>query len=638
MGEQLVGEGGGIEERRRFTKCLLNDIRALEMLLERGKIESGVRRIGAEQEVFLVSRNWHPAPRAMEVLKEIDDPDFTTELASFNLEFNLPPLEFGGDCLSRLEKYLSTYLEKLRLAAERLDMEVALTGILPSLTKADMRLDNMTPRARYRSLNDAMSRLRGEDYEFRIQGVDELVARHDNVMLESCNTSFQLHFQVGPEEFAKLYNVAQLATAPLMAACTNSPLLFGKRLWRETRIALFQQAIDTRQATSDIRESMARVSFGTQWVRESALEIFREDIARFRVLLGAEIDEDPFEMIERGVPPRLKALCLHNGTVYRWNRPCYGVNDGIAHLRIENRVIPAGPSVLDAVANAAFYYGLMCGLAAEYTDVSQKMEFSNVQNNFLAAAQNGLSAQLIWFDGKPTPSQDLICRQLIPLAREGLIDRGIDSDDADRYLEIICRRVSTCKTGSQWLLDSLASLKDNGIKGERMAALTAATVNRQKKGLPVHEWELARLEEAGGWKPNYMRVEQFMTTDLFTVTEEDSVELVANLMDWERIRHVPVEDNRHQLVGLISYRGLLKFFSRHFSQTNHTSVPVTKIMKASPITVPPETTTVEAMKIMKKHSIGCLPVVKNGRLVGVVTERDFMAIARDLLDQSLREM
>ncbi|HSR70558.1 MAG TPA: glutamate-cysteine ligase family protein [Acidobacteriota bacterium] len=637
MGEHDVRDGG-VDERRLFMKSLLNDVRALEFMLENDLIESGVRRIGAEQEVFLVNRSWHPAPLAMELLSELGHPDFTTELARFNLEFNLSPLDFGGNCLKRLEEQLSGHLARLREAAARLGLKVCLTGILPTLAKSDMDLRNMAPRPRYVALNESLKRLRGADYEFYIEGIDDLLIRHDNVMLEACNTSFQCHFQVGHKEFAKLYNVAQLVTAPLMAASVNSPLLFGKRLWRETRIALFQQSIDTRKPTSHVREARSRVSFGTHWLEESVLEIFREDISRFRVLLGEQIDENPIEMLQEGKVPRLKALCLHNGTVYRWNRPCYGISDnGKAHLRIENRVIPAGPSVLDAVANAAFYFGMMSGVSEHYGDVSRLIPFAEVSNNFLNAARSGLAAQFTWFERKTLPAQELICKELIPLAREGLVRRGIDSGDVDRYLGVLEERVDSCMTGSQWLLDSLRELDGQGSQGQRMAALVAATVDRQSADQPVHKWKLARLEEAGDWRPSYMRVEQFMTTDLFTVTEEDTLDLVIQLMNWQRIRHIPVEDHQHNLVGLISYRSLLKYFGEHVTaDRNDKAVSVTRIMKTEPLAVPPETSTVEAMRIMHENGIGCLPVVKNERLVGVVTERDFMNIARDLLTKSLR--
>lgn len=621
-----------------FTRALLRDVQALAQMLDEGKIESGVRRIGAEQEVFLVDKSWHPAPVAIELLEAIDDPDFTTELARFNLEFNLAPLEFGGDCLSRLQSDVEKHLGKLRKAAQALGVEVVLTGILPTLSKSDLGLENMSPRPRYLALNNALNKLRGDDYEFRIEGVDDLIVKHDSVMLESCNTSFQIHFQVGCEEFARLYNIAQLVTAPVLAAAANSPLLFGKRLWRETRIALFQQSIDTRKATTSLRESHARVRFGSRWVENSVLEIYREDITRFRVLIGLKSDEDPIQELAEGRTPRLEALCVHNSTVYRWNRPCYGIMNGRPHLRIENRVIPSGPTVIDSVANAAFFFGLMAGVSDRFEEVSSRLDFAHVRDNFLAAARSGLGAQFSWIDGKRYPAQELICEHLIPMARQGLLNRKAEPKDIDRYLGVLERRVESGKTGAQWMLDSLSSLKDQGLKAERLAALTAATAARQDEGRPVHEWTPARLAEGGGWKSNYQRVEQFMTTDLFTVHAEDTIDLVANMMDWEGIRHILVEDEEQILIGLLSYRSVLRHLAKLLtSSQGDVLVSVKEIMVENPVTVAPDTSTHRAIKIMRKHRFSCLPVVREGRLIGVVTERDFMNIARDLLEESLQE-
>jgi CBS domain-containing protein len=636
MGELDVRSDLDADELRRFMKALLTDLRALEEMINRGMIESGARRVGAEQELFLVDSVCRPAPVSVEVLGKLDDPHFTTELARFNLEFNLDPMDFGGDCLRRLEDELGQYVNRTREAAAEYGAQVVLAGILPTLHKTDLELDNMTPRERYRALNDAMRRMRGEDYEFRIAGTDELIIKHDSVMLEACNTSFQVHFQAGAEEYARLYNVAQVVAAPVLAAAVNSPLLFGRRLLTETRIALFQQAVDTRRTGHQLLERNARVSFGNRWVKNSVLEIFREDIARFRVLLGMDTTEDPFECLRNGTTPHLRALQLHNGTVYRWNRACYGNLNGSPQLRIENRILPSGPTILDEVANAAFWFGLMGGVSREFRDVTEVMDFDQAKANFLAAARYGLEAQFFWLDGRASPASDLILDRLLPLAREGLQACGIDSSDADRYLGIIEQRTSSRKTGARWLLQSLAELKGLGTKGEQMAALTAATIREQRKGRPVHEWPLADMDQIRRWHLKFMRVEQYMTTDLFTVHEDEVIDLVANLMDWENIRHVPVEDNQHRLVGLISYRSLLRLLGRDLVREGQ-PIAVNSIMHREPVTVGPETPTLEAIELMRKHRISCLPVVKDERLVGIVTERDFMNIAAMLLEQKLNE-
>ena len=404
MGAQDVQQERDAAQKRQFITHLLRDVQALEAMIERGMIETGVRRIGAEQELFLVDQTWRPAPVAMDILDIIEDPHFTTELGRFNLEINLDPLPFTNTCLSTLERDLTELLQKLRTVTHRQGVEVTLTGILPTLRKSDLTLANMTPRPRYVALNEIMTHMRGDAYEFRLKGTDELIVKHDSVMLESCCTSFQVHYQVGAEEFALLYNLAQAVTAPLLAAAANAPLLFGRRLWRETRIPLFQQAIDTRSASHHLRERSPRVSFGQQWVQESVVELFKEDLARFRVLLGATIQEDSLAALRQGITPSLQALRIHNGTVYRWNRSCFGFNDGKAHLRIENRVLPSGPTILDEVANAAFFLGLLSGGPAVYGDITKKLAFHDAETNFLAAAQVGLDAQFIPEPELPRPS------------------------------------------------------------------------------------------------------------------------------------------------------------------------------------------------------------------------------------------
>ena len=637
MGDKDVRESSRADEIRIFLKHLLQDMRAFEHMLDNDLFESGVRRIGAEQELFLVDRDWRAAPLALPVLEALDDPHFTTELGRFNLEFNLDPLLFGGDCLSRMEAQTDALLTRARAAARSVGGEVVLTGILPSLTKGDLELDNMTPNPRYLALNEAMTRMRGGDYEFFLKGVDELHLHHDSIMVEACNTSFQVHFQVAPDEFARLYNAAQAAAGPVLAAAANSPILFGKRLWWETRVGLFQQSVDTRRSTPHLREQVPRVSFGRPWVRASGLEIFREDIARFRTLLSTPIGEDPFTALARGDAPTLKALRLHNSTIYRWNRVCYGISDGRPHLRIENRILPSGPTVRDEVANAAFWYGLVSGILGEYRDVTQRMRFDDAQGNFFSAAQHGLNAQLVWIDGNLEPATRLILDTLLPLARAGLVDSRIDPSDADRYLAVVEERVRTGRTGAQWALSSLTGMGDRGPLTERMSALTAATVRRQASGEPVHTWEPAELEEGGGWRHNYLVVEQCMDTDLVTVGEDEPVDLVAHLMDWNNIRHVLVEDAENHLVGIVSQRALVRLVGSYHPEQLGGPLPVSSVMQADPVTVAPEASSLEAIELMRRLRLSCLPVVKNGHLVGVVTENQFMRIAGQLLEEKLRE-
>jgi CBS domain-containing protein len=637
MGEMKVASTVDSEELRRFMKALINDVRAMEVMLNEGLIETGVRRIGAEQELFLVDRNYRPAPIVMEVLRRLNDPHFTTELGAFNIEFNCDSTVFETDCLSRLEKELEHYWRKCVAVTQELGGDTVMAGILPTLTKEDLTLENMAPVPRYRLINEVFSRMREGEYEFRITGTDDLLLRQDSVMTEACCTSFQLHFQVGPKEFAELYNVAQAVTAPVLAVATNSPLLFGKRLWRETRIALFQQSVDTRPADNYFRDVQPRVGFGTSWVKDSVLEIFREDITRHRTLISTTLDEDPFEALRAGRAPKLQALRLHNGTVYRWNRACYGITDGKPHLRIECRVIPAGPTVVDEVANAAFWFGLMSAVSRKYEDVTKHMAFEDAKGNFIATARLGLDAQIRWLDGKLWPSQKLILDQLLPMAEEGLRLKGIAEADIRRYLPIIGRRVETGQTGGQWLLNAHKDLRGKTTRAELMTALASGIARRQKENRPVHEWDLPKPEEAGSWKHNYRYVSQYMSTDIVSVGENELVDLVACLMDWHRIRHVLVEDAQHRLVGIVSHRSLLRLVARGLTQEDAHTMCVSRIMTRNPVTVGPRCTTLDAIRTMRQHRVSALPIVDGDRLIGIVTERDFMPVARQLLEEMLSE-
>jgi CBS domain-containing protein len=635
MGEQNVRQQSDEAARRAFMKALLNEVRAMEEMHAAGLFENDVRRIGAEQEMFLVDRAFRPAMTAMQLLEGLDDPRFTHELGLFNLEANLSPQRLGGDCLRRLEAETEEVVAIAREHSRRVDSRVALVGILPTLTRDHLTLDAMVPTARYFALNDALRKLRGSDFQFAIKGIDQFNLQHDNLMLEACNTSYQVHFQVGSDEFASLYNVAQVVTGPLLAACVNSPILLGKRLWHESRIAVFENSIDARSEALAARGLQPRVHFGDHWIEESVIEIFKEDIARFRVILTTDFEEDPIGMVRRGEIPRLNALRLHNGTVYRWNRACYGISDnGKPHLRIENRVIPSGPTVVDEVANAAFFFGMMSKLSHGIDDIRDHFHFSDVKSNFLSAARDGLRAQQVWFDQEQKPAQELILKELLPLAEQGLRETDIDSEDIERYLGVIERRVATRRTGSRWQLESLESMKASGSLHERLRALTASLVKQQESDRPIAEWELAEFCVNQDWRESYRTVGQFMATDLFTVRPDDIVDFAASLMEWRYVRHVPVEDDSGRLLGLISHRQLLRLIARGLDKEAG-PVMVRDIMRPDPLSVKPETTTVNAIRMMRENRLSCLPVVENGKLVGLVTEHDLIIVASRLLESVL---
>ena len=633
MGQHNVAQDIDERKAQAFMKALLEDLRALAFMLEDERVESGITRIGAEQEMFLLDRYLRPAPVSLEVLKHANDPRLTTEIARFNLEANLTPLILENNCFSRMEFELQELIERVRDSAATQEADVLLSGILPTLQKSDLTLDNLTPIARYHELDRGVIRMRGGPLSIHIKGLDELYLTHDNIMMESCNTSFQVHFQSNAREFANHYNVAQAITAPVLAVAVNSPLLFGQRLWQETRVALFQHSTDERSRPQLARNQPTRVDFGNRWLENSVIELFHDQITRFRPIMISEPDENPFQVLARGETPSLAALRMHNGTVWRWNRACYGVSEGVAHLRIENRALPSGPTVVDEIANAAFFTGLMSALPQAYGEMKKCMAFDDAKMNFFRAARHGLDAQFNWIDGQNHSACSLILDHLLPLARQGLRSAKVASEDVDKYLGIIEERARSRQTGAGWIMKSLAAMEGLTSKDARQRNLTSAMLASQKKGQPIHRWPAIEASESDQWEQGYRTVGQFMSRDLFTVSPDDLIDLAASVMDWRHIRHVPVEDRDGRLIGLVSHRGLL----RNLSNGNREGgfITVREVMIENPLTVSPSTSSLEAIEIMRSNRVGCLPVVEGDQLVGIVTSYDFLEASARLFQQHL---
>ncbi len=625
MGVHEVTAARDERELAAFTRAALRDLAALEKMLDSDVLESEVRRIGVEQEMFLVDSAMAPAPVAMEVLETAGDARFTTEIGRFNLEANLPPQELAPGCLDRLEADLLDVVHTADHAARQHNARVLLCGILPTLRQSDLGLGNLTPLPRYEELDRQLRSMRGSEFVVHIKGVDELHVAHDNVMFEACNASYQVHYQVQPRHFARDYNIAQAVTAPLLAAAVNSPLLMGHRLWQETRLALFQHSVDERSTPRQARSSPTRVGFGDGWVTDSVLEIYRDNLARFRSILIGPLDVDPLELLAAGGVPKLAALSLHNGTVWRWNRPCYGVLEGRASLRLENRVLPSGPSVRDEVANTAFLVGLLCALPEAYGDIRRRLDFDDAKANLFAAARHGLDAQLVWTGGRRWTAQSLITDELLPLARQGLAEAGLPAAEIDRHLGVLAERVASGWTAARWAL-STAARSANGTTAQRDRALVATMLAQQQTGEPVHTWAVTPAEVPQDWLSSYRLVEQIMSTDLFTVAPDEPIDLVASVMDWRHVRHVPVEEGG-RLVGLISHRDLLRTVAAPGIDCPEPALTARAVMKSDPLTVTASTPTLAAMEVMREAAVGCLPVVQDGRLVGIVTASDFLPIS-----------
>ncbi|MEO5858587.1 MAG: CBS domain-containing protein [Pyrinomonadaceae bacterium] len=636
MGDKVVTSEYDEIQMRTFTRAVLSDLQALEMMLAGGQVEENVRRIGAEQEMFLVDTSLHPSPIVTEVIDQAEDGRLTTEIGRFNLEANLTPRTFSGSCLREMETELEEVLAIVRKAASKFDSSVVLAGILPTIQASDLTEANLTPNPRYHEINRVVTRLHGRDRHINIKGLDELQLTLQDTFTEFCNTSFQVHLQVGASEFSKYYNWAQAISAPVLAPAVNSPLLLNHRLWHETRLALFQHATDTRSTVHKERNQTPRVNFGDSWVSGSILGILREDAVRFRILLTQAVTEDSLDVLAKGGIPQLSAWRLHNGTIWRWNRACYGIVDGRPGLRIEARFLPSGPSVADEMANAAFFLGLMTALPQEFGDVTRLMSFDSAKENFFSAARYGLNSQIMWIDGKSRRASRLILEELLPRAKRGLEVAGIDGQDSERLLGILEQRTRSENTGAKWAIDSLESMEKQAKPNVRMRSLVAAMKSNQEASIPLHQWKLAEVPKQPDWIDNYKTVEQFMSTDLFTVRPEDVIDLAACLMHWKHVRHVPVENDHGELVGIVSHRDLLEMFALGKMEKGK-GIVIRDIMKRQLFTVSPATPALEALSMMREQGIGCLPVIKGERLVGLITAYDFLTVSVKLFEEKMEE-
>ena len=476
-----------------FGERLQTSLRALEQVLARDGFGEGAPSIGAELELCLVDARGRPLLLNRAVLAETMDPRVTLELDRFNLEINSRPVPLAGLPLSALRADLESALSATRHAAAAHGGRVVTIGVLPTLRESDLQASLLTDLPRYRALSAGLRRLRRAPFEVRISGEDELAITCDDLTLEGATTSFQVHLRVDPKEFARTYNAAQIATAPALAISANSPLFLGQRLWDETRIALFRQAVDARAGSSFDDWKPARVSFGHGWVRRGAHELFAESVALHEPLLPVIGPEDPLAIVRGGGVPGLHELRLHQGTVWRWNRAVYDDTAG-GHLRIELRALPAGPSVEDMIANAAFLLGLVLGLAPESNALVTRMTFGQARRNFYEAAQRGLDAELLWpSETAPSPrlvpARELVLR-LLPVARRGLVDAGMDAAEADSALTIIADRADQGMTGARWQRRTLEALRARQARDEALALLLERYLAASAAGHPVHGWAI----------------------------------------------------------------------------------------------------------------------------------------------------
>ncbi|MFI1470237.1 glutamate-cysteine ligase family protein [Streptomyces wuyuanensis] len=494
MGEKIVAGGFDLSDRQRYRRKLQQCLAGLGRLLTEKRFDRPRNLMGLEIELNLAGSDGLPRMMNAEVLDRIASRDFQTELGMFNLEVNIAPHRLDGRVLDQLAEELRTGLGYAHRKAAEVDAGIVMIGILPTLNGNDLVSANLSDVDRYALLNDQIVAARGEDFTLDIDGVERLSCTSSSIAPEAACTSVQLHLQVTPARFAQVWNAAQAVAAVQIAVGANSPFLFGKELWRESRPPLFQQATDTRPPELQAQGVRPRTWFGERWVG-SAYELFEENLRYFPALLPICDDEEPLRVLDDGGVPRLQELVLHNGTVYRWNRPVYGLADGVPHLRVENRVLPAGPTVTDVVANAAFYYGLVRALAEESRPLWTRMPFETAAANFEAACRHGIEAELEW--PRPgrgggltrVPAVKLVRDELLPLAAAGLDAWNVEPADRDFYLGVIEGRCRRRVNGASWQVEAFHRALDAGL--DRQAALAAVT--RRYSVLmhsdePVHTW------------------------------------------------------------------------------------------------------------------------------------------------------
>ncbi|HEX6501044.1 MAG TPA: glutamate--cysteine ligase [Micromonosporaceae bacterium] len=496
MGQDVAAGTFDRSARQRYRLKVQRCLDALARMLTEGGFSTSPPQIGLEVELNLVDDALQPAMANTVVLEKLDDPSFTTELGQHNLELNVLPRPLSGDQASQLEAELRTSLADANLKAQDAGATLVMIGMLPTLRNEHFKARWLSTNARYARLNDQIFAARGEDMVLSMEGPaipgqrgERLRSSADSILPEAACTSAQLHLQVPPEEFASHWNAAQCLAGVQVAIAANSPFLLRKALWHETRIPLFQQATDTRPEELKNQGVRPRVWFGERWIT-SIFDLFEENVRYFPALLPVCEDDDPVEVLARGDTPNLAELRLHNGTIYRWNRPVYDVVHGRPHLRVENRVLPSGPTVVDTLANGVFYFGLVRMLAEADRPVWSQMSFSAAEENFHRAARDGIDAQVFWPGLGYVPATELVLRRLLPLAHEGLERWGVDPGDRHRLLGVVEQRCLTGRNGASWLADALHRLERRDRCGRRdaLGIVLREYMDRMHSNTPVHEW------------------------------------------------------------------------------------------------------------------------------------------------------
>jgi gamma-glutamyl:cysteine ligase YbdK (ATP-grasp superfamily) len=491
MGDRVPTSFFTAQDRQRYRHKVRRCLDVLERMLAEGRYETGRKTMGIELELVLADQDENLANVNSEVLSRLASTDFQTELGQFNLEVNIAPHNMAGSVFTELEEELDTSIGFADRKAREVGAHVAVIGIMPTFGDRDVALSAFSNNPRFIALNEQIILARGENLAVAIDGVEHLACETNSIIFEAAGTSIQFHLQLSPDTFAAAWNAAQTVAGVQLALGANSPFFLGRELWRETRAILFEQATDTRSEELVAQGVRPRVFFGERWIN-SPVELIHENVRYFSALLPYCDDEDPVEVLERGEIPHLTELRLHNGTVWRWNRPVYDVQRGKPHLRIENRVLPAGPTVADMLANAALYYGLVRSLCDQERPIWRRMTFSAARENFYAGARYGIDAKQFWPGLGNVAVTDLMLRRLLPLAYDGLDLWKVEPADRDRLLGIIEQRCLRRTNGADWQAKAFHRFQDHH-RYDRARALCEVTklyVEWMRTGEPVHTWPL----------------------------------------------------------------------------------------------------------------------------------------------------
>jgi len=487
MGEDVDAQEFSRADRTRYREKVHRCLDTFERMLVEQQFDTDDPMTGMEVELNLVDDEGDPALKNAEALSAIADPDFQTELGQFNIEINLAPVRLREGGLASFEDSLRRSLNAAEEKSAEVGAHLVMIGVLPTLAPGHLAPQSMSANPRYRLLSEQILNARGEDIRIDITGPERLITTADSILPEAACTSTQFHVQTSPEQFAAYWNASQAISAVQLAVGANSPYCLGKELWRETRIPLFEQAADTRSEELKAQGVRPRVWFGERWIN-SVFDLFEENVRYFPALLPITADEDPVAVLEAGEAPRLSELRLHNGTIYRWNRPVYDINDGTPHLRVENRVLPAGPTVADLVANAAFYFGLVRNLAESDRPLWSQMSFQAAEENFATAAEDGIDASVYWPALGEVKATELVLRRLLPMAHQGLASWGVATEESDRLLGIIEQRCVKGVNGASWFVDRMHARAGQ----DRYDALRATLLEyrqRMHSNEPVHTWD-----------------------------------------------------------------------------------------------------------------------------------------------------